>query len=244
MTEVRQTRIRWSLFARELEDILAVRELRLGQLDDRKDSRGAPLVHHEKVRRLKRSLSTTKTTSMLSPEDLERVAKALQFTDEERKRLYAALLATSIENMLFGRIPQDEALRVAEYLFPLLQEAIDKSGDDGALSPVRGGASTVVDEDDADATELDTRFEKALNALDQGMLALHLARSADRYQAQLDSARQAYEKFQTATRLLETATDLERGDEAWQFWRAEAQHGQETAATILADFGETPSGSL
>lgn len=41
-------RIRWNIFARELELILARRNLRLGHLDDRKDEQG-PLVHPEKV---------------------------------------------------------------------------------------------------------------------------------------------------------------------------------------------------
>jgi hypothetical protein len=95
-----------------------------------------------------------------------------------------------------------------------------------------------------DTLDLDTRFEKALDALDRGTLALHLSGSADRYQDRIDYARQAWQKCEAAVRLLETATERERDDEGWQLWRIEAQQGSETAATMLAQFGISTSDSV
>jgi hypothetical protein len=244
MNDASDTTPRWSLFTRELEDILALHGVRLGQLDDRKDAFGAPLVHREKVARLKRSLTKTNSFSTLSPEELDRVAEALHFTPEERSRLYAALLATSVEVLLMNRIAPRSALLAAEHLLPLLQQAMAESGEEEPLRAVRGGGSAMADIDQGETTDFESRFEKALDALDRGTLALHLARSADRYQEQIDYAQQAHEKFHTAARLLETATDREQGEEAWRLWHTEAQQGEETAATLLAHFGVSTSESI
>ena len=93
--------------------------------------------------------------------------------------------------------------------------------------------------DEGDATDLDSRFEKALDALDRGTLDLHLARSTGRYPEQIEHAQQAHERFQTAVRLLETASDSERESESWRVWHGEAQHGVKTAASMLARFGRS-----
>jgi hypothetical protein len=234
---------RWNLFARELEDILAARSLRLGHLDNRKDEFGAPLVHREKVRRLQHSLQTPKSFTVLNPEELERVMAVFEFNREERIGLYAALLATSVEVALMDRIDPHSALQAAEQILPALRQALHDPDQAKRLSVVRGGAggSTMLEEN-RELADLDTRFEKALDALDRGTMALHLSCSTDRYQEQIDYAQQAQEKFRLALRLLETATERERDDEAWQQWQTEARHGKETAANILARFGISTSG--
>jgi hypothetical protein len=236
---------RWNLFARELEDVLAARGVRLGQLDDRKDVMGAPLVHREKVRRLRRSLQTPKSFTVLNPEELERIGVAFQFTREERYGLYAALLATSVEVALMDRIDPYSALAAAEQILPVLRRAMDEPEPAEALRAVRGGGGrAMLDGDMRDTLDLDVRFEKALDALDRGTLALHLSGSADRYQDRIDYARQAWQKCEAAVRLFETATEREREDEGWQMWRTEAQEGSETAAAILAQFGISTGGPV
>jgi hypothetical protein len=213
--------------------------MRLGQLDNRKDEFGAPLVHREKVRRLQRSLVAPKSFPALNPEELERVATALAFTPDERVRLYAAVLATAVEVTLMDRIAPESALQAAEQILPVLRQAMAETSKDGALRAVRGGGNRMGESDDRDATDLDRRFEKALDALDRGTLDLHLARSTGRYQEQIEHAQQAHERFQTAVRLFETASDMERKSESWRVWHGEAQHGAETAASMLARFGKS-----
>jgi hypothetical protein len=230
---------RWNLFARELEDALAARGLRLGHLDNRRDEWGAPLVHREKVRRLQRSLRVPKSFTLLNPDELRRVAEAFELTQEEQMRLYAALLATSVEVTLMDRIDPQSALRAAEQILPVLRQAMEEPARTEALRAVRGGGSKMVTHD-PDSTDLDVRFEKALDALDRATLALHLSRSSERYQDQIDHAQQAHDKFCTALRLLGTADPHEREDEAWQLWHAEAQEGRTAAAEILARFGIRP----
>src|SRR5579885_1286214 len=73
----------WNVFARELVLILARRNLRLGHLDDRKDERGRPLVHQEKVRRLQRSLYTPKHLATLNPDEMRRVTEAFDLNPDE-----------------------------------------------------------------------------------------------------------------------------------------------------------------
>ena len=63
---------RWNIFARELEDILASRGLRLGHLDDRAG------IHREKVRRLRQSLLRPKSFPVLNPSEMEAVAETFQ----------------------------------------------------------------------------------------------------------------------------------------------------------------------
>jgi hypothetical protein len=130
-------------------------------------------------------------------------------------------------------------LQAAEQILPILRQAMEEPARVGALRAVRGGGKHMLGEDPG-ATDLDTRFEKALDALDRATLALHLSRSSDRFQDQIDHARQAHDKFATALHLLETADARERDDDAWHVWHAEARQGREAAAQILAQFGIRP----
>jgi hypothetical protein len=227
--------VRWNLFARELEDILAEHNLRLSQLDDAKDQYGAPLVHREKVRRLRRSLALPAFT-MLNPEELDRVVTALQFNEEERIRLNAALLATGVQMMLSDRIDALTALRAAEETFIVFQQVLQAPRAEAlALAQTRGGA-LVTDE----TTELDIRFERALDALDRANLALHMSQASVNFIDKIERAQQAHRGFQNAIRLLEKADAATHEEEAWRPWRTEAQQGHASAAQLLAQFGIAP----
>jgi hypothetical protein len=119
---------------------------------------------------------------------------AFEFTREEHTRLYAVLPATSLEVTLMDRIDPHSALQAAEQILPVLRQALDEPGAEGSLRTIRGGSGMPVHENPG-MTVLDARFEKALDALDRGTLALHLAGSTDRYQEQIDHAQQARERF-------------------------------------------------
>lgn len=232
----RSTGTRWNLFARELEDILAEHNVRLSQLDDEKDQFGAPLVHREKVRRLQRSLRVPAFTT-LNPQELQRIIDTLQLTDEERTRLTAALLATSVQVMLTDRIDPSTALRAAEETFLVFLKILrTPRAVSLALAQTRGGVA-MTDE----STEVDIRCEKALDALDRATLALHFSQSSMQFADKIERAKQARDGFETALRLLERADVPTRETEAWQVWYAEARQGSTSAAQVLAQFGIGPS---
>lgn len=114
---------RWNIFARELEDILALRGIPLYALDSR------AAIHREKVRRLRQSLDRPKSFPVLNPIELEQVAKTFQLSRDEIIRLRAAILAAAIEETLIERIDAQDALQAAEELFPVLLHSMRKSED-------------------------------------------------------------------------------------------------------------------
>src|SRR6266851_8175955 len=115
---------RWNLFARELEDILARRRLRLEQLGDQ------IAIIPEKVRRLSQSLLKPKLFPVLNDDELIQVTQAYGLSPIEVTRLRAAILASSIEKMLMERINQDDALLAAEQLFPTIFNALQLDTED------------------------------------------------------------------------------------------------------------------
>lgn len=144
----------WNLFARELEDILAVHGFRLGHLNDRAE------IHPEKVRRLQHSLRMPRF-HMLAPEELERVYDVFGFNHEERIRLKAAILATAIEVLLMNRINQDDALAAAEQMLPALRRAVEAhDGDSGGLGAIKA---------------IEVRQARPTDTLDDGLETLDLA---------------------------------------------------------------------
>src|SRR5438067_13457294 len=103
---------RWNIFARELEDILAVRHLDIGYLDNRVG------IHHEKVHRLTQSLLIPKSFPVLNADEMGRLIQICNLGDFEVTRLRAAVLVASLQKMLMNRINQDDALLAAEQVFP------------------------------------------------------------------------------------------------------------------------------
>jgi hypothetical protein len=235
--------LRWNLFARELEDVLAERGLRLGHLDDRKNALREPLVHREKVRRLQLSLRTPKTFTTLNTEDLARVIAGFDLSEPEQVRIRAALLATAVEALLMDRIAPKDAYRAAEQLLPILRQALREPARAGDLGKIRGGGGSGMGDEYA---EFDSQFAKALDALDRATLALQLSDLNPGEPTQLPNqekvaqARQALDGFQTAMRLLERADASTRGQEAWQLWHDEATRGRKLAVQALAHFGIQP----
>ena len=110
----------WNLFARVLQEILAEHGLGLGHLDDRTN------IHPEKVRRLQRSLKIPKSFPVLNIDEMEQVITVFQLKRNEKTRLRAALLATSIEETLMDRINSEDALRAAEQILAIIEQALEE----------------------------------------------------------------------------------------------------------------------
>jgi hypothetical protein len=216
---------RWNIFARELEDILRARGLKLGHLESRVG------VHSEKVNRLKRSL-TVPGFHLLSPEDLEKVIITFQFTSDEQLRLRAAILTTAVEKMLMDRIDAGNALAAAEEIFPILLAALyARLGQQGGIAATRSGREPTID-DLASNEGAVPDLEPILEKFDRAMLALYLTRQSEMLAERIEQAREAYNGFAAVLAALQ---DLVKRDEAimkmeaWHLWYEEAQYGQATA---------------
>ena len=214
---------RWNIFARELEDILATRGLRLGHLDDRK-----VVYHSEKVRRLQQSLESPRHLTTLNPEEMERLTEIMNLTELEQKRLRAALLATAVEMILMDRIDPETALMASDDVFNILFAAMRAQPGMVMASSVKGGAMT----GDADISG-DAAFTQALDLIDRATLALHVSRYAPHLQAQVVHARQAYDGYTRSIELLRQCQVPEHTSESWRFWYDEAFHGQEIAIVLM-----------
>jgi hypothetical protein len=113
--------MRWNIFARELEDILATRGLGLGHLDDR------AFIHPEKVRRLRFSLERPASLPILNVDEMDGTISAFSLSNDEVIRLRAAILATGVENLLMKRIDPLNALLAAEQVFPFVFMALQQA---------------------------------------------------------------------------------------------------------------------
>ncbi len=215
--------VRWNIFARELEDILVARGLRLGHLNDR-----GVVYHPEKVRRLQHSLASPEHLTTLNPEEMERLGTIMQLTDNEQQRLRAALLATAVEMVLMDRVDPETALMASDDVFNILFAAMKAQPGTVMARNVKGVAMT----GDADMLG-DAAFMQALDLIDRATLALHVSRSAPLLQAQVVHARQAYDGFTRSIELLQRCQVPEHASESWHFWHDEAFHGQEMAKALM-----------
>ena len=217
----------WNIFARVLQDLLAVRGYGLGHLDDR------AFVHPEKVRRLKRSLITPKSLPLLTIDEMDEVMRVFQLNPREKIQLRAALLTTAIEATLMDRIEAAEALRAAEQILPIIEQALRSHADTrGGLALAREGGRMSAEE-----TEIDSQLEGALNAIDRSTLALHLSRHVQTQAERREHLRQAREYFGSALAQLEAAEAALQASAAWRMWHDEATRGLASANQRLVLMG-------
>jgi len=217
--------VSWNIFARVLERILHAHGYTLWQL------RTVAEIHTEKIGRLHRSLHEPKF-NVLSPDDLDKVILACNFTADEATQVRAAVLATAIEKMLMDRINRFDALAAAEQVYPILYRALKKRGDDShGLGGTKGTAAPV-------ATPLPTQtgseaFERAIDEVDASLLLLHLADTSDGEDG-VQYAQLARSRFLTTLALLEDLENEVRASESWLVWHAETLGGLAHAEQRIA----------
>ena len=217
----------WNLFASVLQEILAAHGLGLGHLDDRAN------IHREKVRRLQLSLKVPKSFPVLNIDEMERVITTFQLNRKEKTRLRAAILATSIEETLMDRINPDDALKAAEQILDIIEQALQEHAHDLAgIGAVKGGSSMTSEE-----SEIDRKLENALTAIDHATIALHLSRNADSQAERVECAQQARVSFMAALAELDRATPVLKLSDAWLVWHDEAQNGLAAAQSRLTSLG-------
>jgi hypothetical protein len=216
----------WNLFARVLQEILADHGLGLGHLDDRTH------IHPEKVRRLQRSLKIPKSFPVLNIDEMEQVITVFQFNRNEKTRLRAALLATSIEETLMDRINAEDALRAAEQILAIIELALEEHVHDlVGIGAIKGGIML------SGESEIDRKLGSALAAIDHATLALHLSRNADAQVERVERAHQARDGFTLAIAELDKAAPSLKANDAWYVWHDEAQNGLTAAQSRLASLG-------
>jgi hypothetical protein len=228
MSQVQPTR--WNIFARELENVLQSRNLRLGQLDNR-----ILFLHPEKVRRLQQSLLSPAHFPTLNPDELDRLEKLLDLTPTETNRLHAAVIATAVERTLMDRIAPDTALMAANDVFELCLATMRTQPDLPLATVVKGGA--VASEGDSPSAD---RFDEVLQYIENGTLALHAARSHTPAGTNPHSAWEAQAAFAEAKSLLNRIGPPKPEQEAratWEFWYTEADSGY-TMATAMLQSGD------
>jgi hypothetical protein len=227
MTNQEALEKRWNLFARELENILTAHKLSMSQLSSTIG------ISPEKARRIIQSLHLPQNLPVLNPEEMKLVEQKLQLSHEERLRLRASLLATSIQKTLVSRMSRESALLVAEQAFPVIFQALGEQaqglvthdttrwGDGGPLA------------DDGSAF-----FDVPWQNIDNADLALQLSYGVDAHAERVGKARSAYTSFEQASQDLEDADDDTRTSQLWQDSYQTTQRGLHAASKRLEDLGE------
>ncbi len=220
---------RWNIFARELENILAARGLRLSHLDDR-----GVVFHREKVRRLQHSLKSPGHLTMLNPEEMTRLIATFGLSDLEQQRLQASLLATAVEMALLDRADAQLALMAAEDVFDILFAAFRARPEMTVASRIKAAAFT----DEAEPFG-DEQFELALDLLDRACLALSLGRAASSPRSRAIRTYEAAGGFARALQCLQNCRFPTHESREWRYWYDEAEAGRQMAEALQqAEGGE------
>ncbi len=172
-----------NIFARELALILAEHNKGLSSLFSIHSS--DVTIHSSKVTRLKRSLKEP-ITALLNAEELAMLQERIPLTDEEMRRLRAALLAETVHRVLAGRMSVDDAADVGDFLFQMLLHTDSTQMQDlrdRLLEETRGTYETlrgIIDEapsPPSNPTEayISTLLEPVAETYHQGVLWLELA---------------------------------------------------------------------
>jgi hypothetical protein len=213
--------LRWNIFARELQDIMWRRNQELSIIDNRTP------IHPEKIRRLQKSLKSPKRFPLLNPDDLDILIKAFTLTEDEVIRLRAAILATSVEATLMGRIPPQDALQAAERVFEITVRSLRTNDRD--FNAVRHYGELPSPQETSDEALID--LEPALAAIDWATLSMHLATLTHGYAQRLAYLQQARAAFNYALQDMDALNDVA----TLMNWREEAKRGLDAVTVELTD---------
>ena len=131
------------------------------------------------------------------------------------------------------RISPDDALKAAEQILGIIEQALQEHAHDLAgIGAVKGGNIMMSEE-----SEIDRKLGSALTAIDHATIALHLSRNADSQVERVERAQQARTSFITALAELDKAAPILKANDAWLVWRDEAQKGLTAAQNRLVSLG-------
>jgi hypothetical protein len=153
------------IFAKQLQYVLNSHQMNFGKLHNISVQHNAydeKRVSPMQIKRLQRATHDCNISATLSPQELEAVQKALSFTEEEIRRLRAALAAESVLRFLSDRIEQVKAIQVSEIFFHLLFDA-----DDSAFVASRNRMLTDIRGDEGNLTQTPTAEQNTPHDLEQ-----------------------------------------------------------------------------
>ena len=204
---------RWNIFARELENVLAVRRIRLELLHE------VITIFPDKARRLAQSLYEPGYFPLLNEGELENLTLTCHLSRAEVLHLKAAILASSVEKMLLDyTLDEEKALQTADTTFPFFLDVLQQVDDEAQdQDTVRGDIFLAMD------TTNDHALNDAWRSFDNGEMALYLSENTASKQERLAGARQACHYFEQALRELDTAETHIRVTQGWHDWRVEIQ---------------------
>ncbi len=214
----------WNIFARELQNVLRRYNLDLNSLNSRVG------IHPEKVRRLAQSLRSPESFPVLNVDEMDRLIAVLNPAQGEIIQLRAAILATSIERTLMDRINQDDALKAADQVFPMIFQALeDEAESDEGLGNVRGDNGGVYN------SGPDSAFASIFDSVDDGDRALQMGNALSDPIRRNQYAQSAYNAYEEALTQLNILPRYLQSGQTWRDLQQEAQRGKITARRRLTD---------
>jgi hypothetical protein len=217
-----------NIFARELEDILKARGLRLGKLDDLQDEYGGRLLHPEKVRRLQQSLLRPVYPS-LSPHDINRVIKCIGLSVNEQLRLWAAVLATAVQRELSKTLDKHIAFAAAGDVFDMCLSSLREQS--GRFEAIR--AISLIAEEPVE-TAL-SAVATAVSIIKDTTDTLNNAQAATTRPTRILNAQVAVAAYSQALSLLDLAERQPDTQARCQFWRETAMKGRALAEELMGE---------
>jgi hypothetical protein len=168
---------------------------------------------------------------------MDMVIERCFLTDDEVFRLRAAIIASSVEVMLMDRINQDDALKAAEQILPMIEAALRSYADETTgIGVFKRGEAAMIDDTE---TAIDLALETVLATIDRATIALHLSRNVSSARERLERANQARDGFAVALVELNEANAAIKSTEAWREWYEETQSSYQAASDRVVELPPT-----
>jgi hypothetical protein len=225
----------WNIFAHELRSVLNRRGLDLPQLENH------ARIHREKVRRLIQSLHSKDIFPVLNVEEMQQVISMLSLDRQEISRLHAAILASSVQQMLCLHIQPEDAQHTAEQVFPIILQSLQPHTNIQYQQNKRGGDFEALEDFDAigDSEALeDNELDIALEAIDTGTQKLHASMTVKSHNQRVKQALEARAIFTEATKYLERMGITFQLQDSWQYWYSEARKNLSSTNTWLDELNQ------
>jgi hypothetical protein len=213
----------WNIFARELRSVLNRRGLDLPQLENH------ARIHREKVLRLIQSLHSKDIFPVLNVEEMQQVISMLSLDQQEILRLQAAILTSSMQQILCLHIQPEDAQQTAEIILQSLETQTNIQHQQNK----RGGDFEAMEDN-----ELDVMIASALEAIDTGTQKLHASMSMKSHNQRVKHALEARAIFSEAMQHLERMGITFQLQDGWQYWYSEARKSLSSTNTWLDELNQ------
>ena len=218
-----------SIFAWELENIVARHNWHLNQFGKR------PLAfEHRKVESLVESLSSVERLPALNHEEIMSVVYGLKLSEEERRRIYASLIALGVQRLMLGYLTDglsskrdevteqdcERAWKIAEEVLDFALDWLEKRRNSG-------------DEVFRGATPLERQLAPAIDVYDEGVALASLGQMRDGGGEGREFLVQAQAQFARALQTLGQLSPRLQTTEDWAYWHQEVRKALTSVQNVL-----------